>query len=226
MQVHVQPPHVTAVPGTPTTVSVVIVNDTDTARSVQLRVVGLEPGWIEHTAADLTVRLLGPIEVYRDAQRKIPTQTRTNRRAIQVFCCLAVAPDHRATRDRLADALWVDVRPSVVERNFHPTIACLCRILNHGHNVPRNFIQCERGAYLLNPAYRYDIDLETFEERVRSARSKASRRDAAGALADYEASFALYRGPLMEEEYGKPPPYGIMPVSERIVSMSRGPVMS
>src|SRR5437773_2382783 len=152
-------------------------------------------------AADLTVRLLGPIEVYRDAQRKIPTQARTIRRAIQVFCYLAVAPDHRATRDCLADALWVDVRPSVIERNFHPTISSLRRLLNHAHNVPRNFIQCERGAYLLNPAYRYDIDLEAFEERVRSARSKASRRDTTGALADYEAAFALYRGPLMEEEY-------------------------
>ncbi len=152
-------------------------------------------------AADLTVRLLGPIEVYRDAQRKIPTQARTIRRAIQVFCYLAVTPDHRATRDRLADALWVDVRPSVVERNFHPTISCLRRVLNHGHNVPKNFIQCERAAYLLNPAYRYDIDLEAFDERLRSARNRASWQDVAGALADYEAAFALYRGPLMEGEY-------------------------
>ncbi|HYS78524.1 MAG TPA: hypothetical protein VEO94_06775, partial [Candidatus Dormibacteraeota bacterium] len=37
-------------------------------------------------AADLTVRLLGPIDVYRDAQRKTPTPSRTIRRAIQVFC--------------------------------------------------------------------------------------------------------------------------------------------
>src|SRR5437879_4964585 len=62
MQVHVQPPHVTAVPGTATTVSVVIVNDTDVARSVQLRVVGLEPGWIEHTAADLTIPAQSELE--------------------------------------------------------------------------------------------------------------------------------------------------------------------
>ncbi|OLC53979.1 MAG: hypothetical protein AUH92_04890 [Acidobacteria bacterium 13_1_40CM_4_69_4] len=152
-------------------------------------------------AADLTVSLLGPIEVYRDARRKIPAQAWKIRRALQVFCYLAAARDHRATRDRLADALWGDARPSVIERNFHPTISFLRRALNYGHNVPKNFIQCEGGAYLLNPAYRYDIDAEAFEERVRAARHKATRGDRSGALADYEAAMALYGGPLMEEEY-------------------------
>ncbi len=152
-------------------------------------------------AADLTVRILGPIEVYRDAQRKIPAQDPKVRRALQVFCFLALTPDHRATRDRLADALWGGARPSMVERDFHPTISFLRRILNHGHNVPKNFIQCERRAYLLSPAYRYDIDAEAFEARVRSARHKVSGQDVTGALADYDAAIALYRGPLMEEEY-------------------------
>src|SRR5207249_4992516 len=80
------------------------------------------------SVADLTVRLLGPIEVYRDAQRKIPTQARTTmKRAIQVFCFLVVAPGHRATRDALADALWVNARPSAIERHFDPTISFLRR---------------------------------------------------------------------------------------------------
>jgi ATP/maltotriose-dependent transcriptional regulator MalT/DNA-binding SARP family transcriptional activator len=153
--------------------------------------------------ADLTVRLLGTVEVYRNAQTRIPARAWKIPRALQVFCYLAAARDHRATRDCLADALWGDTRPSVIERTFHSTISSLHRALNYGHNVPKNFIQCERGAYLLNPAYRYDIDVEMFEEHVRAARSKASRGDASGALADYEAATALHRGPLMEEEYDK-----------------------
>ena len=152
-------------------------------------------------AADLTVRLLGPVEVYRDAQRKIPEQAWKIRRALLVFCYLATARDHRATRSRLADVLWGDVRPSVIERSLHPTISFLRRALNYGHNVPKNFIRCERGAYLLNPAFRYDIDAEAFEERIRAGQRKASLGDAPGALADYRAAMALYRGPLMEEEY-------------------------
>lgn len=151
--------------------------------------------------ADLTVRLLGPIEIYRDARQKVPAHTGTMRRAIQVLCYLAVAPGHRATRDELADALWVDARPTALERHFHPTISLLRRTLNLGHNVPRNFIQCEREAYLLNPAYRYDIDVELFEERLRSARRRSAVQDPAGAMADYDSAIALYRGPLMEEEF-------------------------
>jgi ATP/maltotriose-dependent transcriptional regulator MalT/DNA-binding SARP family transcriptional activator len=154
------------------------------------------------TAADLTIRLLGRIEVYRDPQRSIPARAWKIHRALQVFCHLAATPDHRATRDRLADALWGDVRPSVIERNFHPTISFLRRALNHGHNVPKNFILCERGAYQLNPAYRYDIDTETFEALVGSARRRAAKGDAAGAAADFDAAVAMYRGPLMEGEYG------------------------
>src|SRR5262245_1736442 len=151
--------------------------------------------------ADLTVRLLGPIQVYRDAHQKVPVHTGTLRRAIQVLCYLALAPGHRATRDELADALWLNTRPSTLERHFRPTISLLRRALNLGHSVPRNFIQCERDAYLLNPAYRYDIDVDVFEERVRSARRRSAVQDLEGALADYVTAIALYRNPLMEEEF-------------------------
>jgi DNA-binding SARP family transcriptional activator len=152
--------------------------------------------------ADLTVRLLGPIEMSRDARQRVPSRVETMRREIQVLCYLALAPGHRATRDQLADALWLTSRPASLERHFRPTISLLRRVLNHGHNVPRNFIVCEREAYLLNPAYRYDIDVEVFEERVRSARRRSAVQDPAGALADYDSAIALYRGPLMEEEFG------------------------
>ena len=152
-------------------------------------------------AADLSVRLLGPIEVYRHEERRIPSQAWKVQRSLQVFCYLAAARDHRATRDALADALWGASRPSAVERGLHFTISLLRRALNHGHNVPKNFILCERGAYLLNPAYHYDIDIETFEERIGAARRSAGRGDTPGALRDYAAALALYRGPLMQEEY-------------------------
>ncbi|MGH9750864.1 MAG: AfsR/SARP family transcriptional regulator, partial [Candidatus Polarisedimenticolia bacterium] len=153
--------------------------------------------------ADLTVRLLGPVEVYRDPQRRIPARAWKIRRAFQVFCFLAVARDHHATRERLADVLWSDARPSAIERSFHPTISCLRRALNHAHDVPKSFLQYGRGGYLLNPAYRYDIDTEAFEALVQAARRKASRGDAPGALADYESGLALYRGPLLEDDYDR-----------------------
>src|SRR5262249_17861289 len=99
------------------------------------------------------------------------------------------------------DALWANARPSVIEKNFHPTISFLRRALNHGHRITKNFILFERGAYLLNPAYRYEIDTESFEERIRTARGKVQRGDPEGAIVAFTEALALYNGPFMEEEY-------------------------
>ena len=149
--------------------------------------------------ADLTVRLLGSIEVFRDEGNKIPARAWKIRRALDVFCLLTSSRDSRATKDRIVDVLWGEARPSVIEKNFHPTVSFLRRALNHGHNVPKNFIHFERGAYFLNPAYRYDVDVNRFEASLRSARVKGSRGEAVEALSEYEEALALYRGPFLEE---------------------------
>jgi DNA-binding SARP family transcriptional activator len=151
--------------------------------------------------SDLTIRLLGSVEVFRDEERKIPSRAWKLKRALEIFCFLAVSRDRRATKDRIVDALWGDARLAVVEKNFHPTISFLRGALNHGHNVPKNFVLFERNAYLLNPAYRYDIDIEKFESGLREARGKASRREFPAALEAYDAVLSLYRGSFLEEEY-------------------------
>ena len=156
---------------------------------------------LDTEGADLTVRLLGPIEVFRDTARKIPARAWKLKRALEIFCFLASSRDRRATKDRIVDALWGDARLSVIEKNFHPTISFLRGALNHGHNVPKNFILFERSAYLLNPAYHYDIDVERFESGVRTARKMAARRDVPEALEAYDGALTLYRGSFLEEEY-------------------------
>ncbi len=159
------------------------------------------PWVVPSPGVDLHVRLLGPVEVYRTPGRLIPASAWKIRRALQIFCYLASSRGHRATKDRIVDALWGDARLSVIEKNFHPTISFLRRALNFGHNVPKNFIVCERGAYLLSPVYHYDIDTERFEALLRSARGKKAAAQAGQALTDYDSALALYRGPFLEEEY-------------------------
>lgn len=153
--------------------------------------------------SDLTVRLLGQIEVFRDADRTIPASAWKIKRALEVFCYVACSRNRRAAKDKIVDALWGAARPSVIEKNFHPTISFLRGALNYGHNVPKHFIMYEGGAYLLNPAYDYDLDTERFEERIRAAKVKASRRDPKGALADYTDALGLYGGSFMEEDYAE-----------------------
>ena len=157
-------------------------------------------GRLGASAADLTVRVLGPVEVYRDADRKIPASAWRLRRALKVFCYLAAARNHRATKARIADAVWADARGAVVERNFHPTISFLRKALNHGHGVAKSFILCEGGAYALNPEYHYDVDVERFERGIASARDQKTRGELEPALRSYEAAIALYRGPFLEED--------------------------
>ena len=150
---------------------------------------------------DLTVRLLGPFEVFRDAENRIPARAWKIRRALEIFCVVASSRDHRATKDRIVDALWGEARPSVIEKNFHPTISFLRNALNFAHTVPKNFILFEGGAYLLNPAYRYEIDVERFEAGIREARASAAQGAGTAALAAFDAALELYRGPFMEEAY-------------------------
>src|SRR4029078_7567939 len=88
-------------------------------------------------------------------------------------------------------------------KNFHPTISYLRGALNHGHQVAKNFILFERGAYLLNPAYLYDIDVEPFEETIRVARGNLARGEIKGAVEAYETALGLFHGPFLEEEYAE-----------------------
>ena len=158
------------------------------------------PGRLHPSSADLTVRLLGPVEVYRDEDRKIPASAWRLRRALKVFCYLAAARNHRATKSRIADAVWADARRAVVERNFHPTISFLRKALNHGHGVAKNFILCEGGAYALNPDYRYDVDVDRFERTLHAARDQKTKGDLEASRSAYDDAIALYRGPFLEED--------------------------
>jgi ATP/maltotriose-dependent transcriptional regulator MalT/DNA-binding SARP family transcriptional activator len=165
------------------------------------KAVSVSLGTLAQNGADLTIRLLGSIEVFRDIERKIPARAWKIRRALQIFCYLVASRQHRATKERIVDALWGDTRLSAIEKNFHPTISFLRRALNEGHNVPKNFILYEGGAYLLNPAYRYAVDAEIFEAGIRASRERAARRRLSEALAGYDAALSLYRGPFLEDEY-------------------------
>jgi LuxR family maltose regulon positive regulatory protein len=159
-------------------------------------------GSIRPSDADLTVRLLGPLEVFRDPEQRIPASAWKIKRAQQLLAFLAASRGHRASKERIVDAVWGDARPTVIERNFHPTISFLRRALNHEHHVPKNFILYESGAYLLHPGYRYDIDTERFEVGLREARGHIAAGRTREALETYHRAIELHRGPFLEDEPG------------------------
>jgi DNA-binding SARP family transcriptional activator len=144
--------------------------------------------------------MLGAVEVFRDEQKRIPASAWTLRKALRILCYLASSRERRATKDRIVDTFWREASPEVIERNFHPTISYLRKALNLSHPVKKNFVLFEKGAYLLNPQYRYRIDVVEFEEEVRGARA-ARRDDPEEALRRYDSALRIYRGDFLEEEY-------------------------
>ncbi len=116
------------------------------------------------------------------------------KRALQSVAFLALAPDRRATKQQLVDAVWRDASPASIAKNFHPTLSGARRTLGHRHVFVYN-----QGAYTLNPDLGWWIDCERF-----SWLAEAGRRLSAGTGAEREraleawlAAWRLYRGELL-----------------------------
>ncbi len=153
--------------------------------------VSLEP------VTDLTVKVLGPVDIYRDASKPFAADAWTTRRARDIFCYIATAKHRRVAKDVLIDAFWPDEDPAVVEKNFHPTISHIRKALNSRQAFKQNFIVFRDGAYQLNPEMTYAIDSEEFDRHLTDAEA-AKREKNAGKLTEHlEAAFELYRGEFM-----------------------------
>lgn len=87
------------------------------------------------------------------------------RRAFQSVAYLALAPDRRATKEQLVDALWRDASPEAIAKNFHPTLSEARRTLGH-----RQAFVYSQGLYTLNPELDWWIDCERFGELIEQGR--------------------------------------------------------
>ncbi len=134
------------------------------------------------------------------------------RRAFQSLAYLALAPDRRATKEQLVDALWRDADPEAIAKNFHPTLSEARRTLGHRHAFVYN-----QGLYTLNPELDWWIDCERFAELIEQGkRLSAGRlvggqepreqgggqtehwtREQGNALDAWVRAWRLYRGELL-----------------------------
>lgn len=150
---------------------------------------------------DLTIKLLGPVEIFRDAAKPFAHDAWTTRRARDIFCYIATSKHRRVGKEVLIDEFWPDEDPSTVEKNFHPTISHIRKALNSRQAFKQNFIIYRDGAYQLNPELSYSIDTEEFEDLVRQAESAKRTKNAAVLRESLEAAHDLYRGEFMPGIY-------------------------
>ena len=150
---------------------------------------------------DLTLKLLGHVEIYRDPTRHFAPEAWTTRRARDIFCFIATSRHRRADKDVLIDTFWGDAEPEVVEKNFHPTISHIRKALNSRQTIKQNFLLYRDGAYQLNSELTYSIDTEEFSYFIAEAERAHREKDSENVWKNVEAAHRLYRGDFMAGIY-------------------------
>jgi len=152
-------------------------------------------------AADLSINMLGPIEIFRDPAKPLAADAWTTKRARDILCFIASRRHRRAAKETIIDTFWGEADFEAVEKNFHPTVSHIRKALNSKQPVKQNFLLYRDSDYLLNQEFSYRIDIEEFDRLV--AEGEAARRagDQAGYISSYEDALALYRGDFMQGSY-------------------------
>lgn len=151
--------------------------------------------------ADLSVNMLGVIEIFRDAARPFAPDAWVTRRARDILCFLAARPFMRAPKDLLIDTFWGEDDFEVVQKNFHPTVSYIRKALNSRQPFRLNFLVYRDGEYMLTSEFTYRIDVHEFERSIDEAdvARRAGRQDEQ--LECLERAVRLYRGEFMAGSY-------------------------
>jgi LuxR family transcriptional regulator, maltose regulon positive regulatory protein len=150
---------------------------------------------------DLTVNLLGFVEIYRDKSKPFAPDAWTTRRARDIFCYIASSRHRRVEKDVLIDKFWGAEDFAAIEKNFHPTISHIRKALNSRQTLKQNFIVFRDGAYQLNPELSYSIDTEEFDRHVAEAENAKRDGDENAFRENLTAAHRLYRGEFMAGVY-------------------------
>ncbi len=150
---------------------------------------------------DLTLKLLGHIEVYRDPTRHFAPDAWRTRRARDIFCYIATSRHRRVEKETLIEAFWGEAELNVIEKNFHPTISHIRKALNSRQTLKQNFLLYRDGSYQLNPEFTYSIDTEEFSHFVAEAEKANHDKDNDRLWENIEAAHRLYRGDFMAGVY-------------------------
>lgn len=150
---------------------------------------------------DLTLNVLGPVEITRDPARPLAADAWTTKRARDILCFIATRRHRRASKDTIIDTFWGEADFDVVEKNFHPTVSHIRKALNSNQSLKQNFLLYRDGDYLLNPEFSYRIDTEEFDRLVTEGEAARRARDFERCIQAYEEAVSLYRGDFMQGSY-------------------------
>lgn len=155
----------------------------------------------KRTVTDLTINMLGPVEIVRDPTRPLAADAWTTRRARDILCFIASHRHRRASKDTIIDTFWGETDFEVVEKNFHPTVSHIRKALNSNQPLKQNFLLYRDGDYQLHPEFSYRIDLEEFDALLTAGENARRARKFEECIRAYESAVTLYRGEFMQGSY-------------------------
>jgi len=117
------------------------------------------------------------------------------RRAWRGLALLALAPEHRVSRDELTRTLWPEADPARVRRNLSPTVYALRRSL--GDLGGRTPIEARGSVYTLSPHLAWTVDALEFERALERGRGAERGGDLGAARECWTRALALCRGPFL-----------------------------
>jgi LuxR family transcriptional regulator, maltose regulon positive regulatory protein len=150
---------------------------------------------------DLTINMLGPVEISRDPARPLGADAWTTKRARDILCFIASRRHRRASKDAIIDTFWGEADFEAVEKNFHPTVSHIRKALNSNQPLKQNFLLYRDGDYQLNADFSYRIDIEAFDALVNEGEAARRSGQHERSLSLYEEAIALYRGDFMQGSY-------------------------
>ena len=156
---------------------------------------------VSQPVTDLTINMLGPVEIFRDPARPLAADAWTTKRARDILCFIASRRHRRASKDTIIDTFWGEADFEAVEKNFHPTVSHIRKALNSNQPLKQNFLLYRDGDYQLSPNFSYRIDTEEFDRLVGEGETARRAREFDRCIASYEAAIALYRGDFMQGSY-------------------------
>jgi TolB-like protein len=128
----------------------------------------------------LRLKLFGALQVWREPGGELPIRSRKGQ-ALLAF--LALGPDQRRTREKLAALLWADRPEEQARHSLRQSVLTLRKTLGNGEPP---VLLADGDALALNPA-RFEIDVCAFE-----------RLAAEDGLQTLEQAAALYTGDLLD----------------------------
>lgn len=150
---------------------------------------------------DLTINMLGPVEIFRDPARPLAADAWTTKRARDILCFIVSRRHRRASKDTIIDTFWGEADFEAVEKNFHPTVSHIRKALNSNQPLKQNFLLYRDGDYQLNPEFSYNIDVEEFDRLVAEGETARRAREFDRCISSYEAAIKIYRGDFMQGTY-------------------------